>query len=92
MGIQRLELWVDGTKRAQILNDQLLTTLTLTAGTHNNHRRRGPVHWSLQDHAHGNRALNAKLNVTAQTGVKAGLLLRAMRAGSDIPFPSLATY
>jgi len=34
VGIQRLELWVDGTKRAQILNDQLLTTLTLSAGTH----------------------------------------------------------
>ena len=34
VGIQRLELWVDGTKRAQILNDQLLKTLTLTAGTH----------------------------------------------------------
>lgn len=34
IGIQRLELWVDGTKRAQILNDQLLTTLTLSAGTH----------------------------------------------------------
>ena len=25
---------MDGTKRAQILNDQLLKTLTLTAGTH----------------------------------------------------------
>lgn len=34
VGIQRLELWVDGTKRAQILNDQLLKTLTLSAGTH----------------------------------------------------------
>jgi len=34
VGIQRLELWVDGTKRAQILNDQLLTTLTLSPGTH----------------------------------------------------------
>jgi hypothetical protein len=34
VGIQRLELWVDGTKRAQILNDQLLKTLTLTVGTH----------------------------------------------------------
>jgi hypothetical protein len=34
VGIQRLELWVDGTKRAQILNDQLLTTLTLSVGTH----------------------------------------------------------
>lgn len=34
VGIQRLELWVDGAKRAQILNDQLLKTLTLTAGTH----------------------------------------------------------
>jgi len=34
VGIKRLELWVDGTKRAQILNDQLLKTLTLTAGTH----------------------------------------------------------
>lgn len=34
VGIQRLELWVDGTKRAQILNDQLLTTLTLSRGTH----------------------------------------------------------
>jgi hypothetical protein len=34
VGIQRLELWVDGTKRAQTLNDQLLTTLTLSVGTH----------------------------------------------------------
>jgi hypothetical protein len=34
VGIQRLELWVDGTRRAQILNDQLLKTLTLSAGTH----------------------------------------------------------
>ncbi|HET9838844.1 MAG TPA: VCBS repeat-containing protein [Candidatus Angelobacter sp.] len=34
VGVQRLELWVDGTKRAQILNDQLLKTLTLSAGTH----------------------------------------------------------
>jgi hypothetical protein len=34
LGIKRLELWVDGTKRAQILNDQLLKTLTLSAGTH----------------------------------------------------------
>lgn len=34
VGIQRLELWVDGTKRAQVLNDQLLKTLTLTVGTH----------------------------------------------------------
>ena len=34
VGIQRLELWIDGTKRAQILNDQLLKTLTLTPGTH----------------------------------------------------------
>lgn len=34
VGIQRLELWVDGTKRAQILNDQLLKTLTLSRGTH----------------------------------------------------------
>lgn len=34
LGIKRLELWVDGTKRAQLLNDQLLKTLTLTAGTH----------------------------------------------------------
>ncbi|HXA84404.1 MAG TPA: FG-GAP-like repeat-containing protein [Candidatus Dormibacteraeota bacterium] len=34
VGIKRLELWVDGTKRAQILNDQLLKTLTLTVGTH----------------------------------------------------------
>jgi hypothetical protein len=34
VGIQRLELWVDGTKRAQVLNDQLLTPLTLSVGTH----------------------------------------------------------
>jgi hypothetical protein len=34
VGIKRLELWVDGTKRAQILNDQLLKTLTLTPGIH----------------------------------------------------------
>lgn len=34
LGIKRLELWVDGVKRAEILNDQMLKTLTLTAGTH----------------------------------------------------------
>ena len=34
VGIKRLEIWVDGTKRAQALDDQLLTTLTLTKGTH----------------------------------------------------------
>jgi hypothetical protein len=34
VGIKRLELWVDGAKRAQALNDQLLTTLTLKKGTH----------------------------------------------------------
>ncbi len=33
-GIQRLELWVDGVKRYQILNDQMRHALTLTAGTH----------------------------------------------------------
>jgi hypothetical protein len=34
VGIKRLELWVDGAKRAQALNDQLLTTLTLKKGNH----------------------------------------------------------
>jgi Bacterial Ig domain len=34
VGLKRVELWVDGTKRAQTLNDQLRATLTLTAGTH----------------------------------------------------------
>jgi hypothetical protein len=34
LGLKRVELWVDGTKRAQTLNDQLRATLTLTAGTH----------------------------------------------------------
>jgi hypothetical protein len=34
VGIKRLELWVDGTKRGQALSDQLLTSLTLTKGTH----------------------------------------------------------
>jgi hypothetical protein len=34
VGIKRLELWVDGVKQAQALNDQLLTTLTLKKGTH----------------------------------------------------------
>jgi hypothetical protein len=34
VGIKRLELWVDGAKRAQTLNDQLLTTLALKKGTH----------------------------------------------------------
>ena len=34
VGIKRLELWVDGAKQAQALNDQLLTTLTLKKGTH----------------------------------------------------------
>jgi hypothetical protein len=34
VGIKRLELWVDGTKRGQALSDQLLTSLTLTKGIH----------------------------------------------------------
>jgi len=34
VGIKRLELWVDGAKRAQALDDQLLATLTLKKGTH----------------------------------------------------------
>jgi hypothetical protein len=34
VGVKRLELWVDGVKRAQALNDQLRHTLTLSAGTH----------------------------------------------------------
>lgn len=34
VGIKRVELWVDGVKRAQALNDQLRRTLTLSAGTH----------------------------------------------------------
>jgi hypothetical protein len=33
-GVKRLELWVDGSKRYQTLNDQLRKTLTLSAGTH----------------------------------------------------------
>jgi len=34
LGIKRLELWVDGTKRAQVADDQLLRNITLTAGSH----------------------------------------------------------
>jgi hypothetical protein len=34
VGIQRLELWVDGVKKFQTLNDQLRKTLTLSPGTH----------------------------------------------------------
>jgi hypothetical protein len=34
VGIKRLELWVDGAKRGQTLDDQLLTSLTLSVGTH----------------------------------------------------------
>jgi len=34
LGIKRLELWVDGSKRAQINNDQFLRSITLTAGSH----------------------------------------------------------
>jgi hypothetical protein len=34
LGVQRMELWVDGVKRAQALNDQLRKTLTLAAGKH----------------------------------------------------------
>lgn len=34
VGIKRVELWVDGHKVAQTLNDQLRKTLTLTKGTH----------------------------------------------------------
>jgi hypothetical protein len=33
-GIKRMELWVDGIKRGQLLDDQLRWTLTLSAGTH----------------------------------------------------------
>ena len=33
-GIQRLELWVDGFKVSQILNDQLKTTVAMSPGTH----------------------------------------------------------
>lgn len=33
-GIQRLELWIDGVKRYQTLNDQLLHSETLSAGSH----------------------------------------------------------
>lgn len=34
VGIKRVELWVDGHKVAQTLNDQLRKTLTLSTGTH----------------------------------------------------------
>lgn len=34
VGVKRIELWVDGHKLAQTLNDQLLKTLTLSRGTH----------------------------------------------------------
>jgi hypothetical protein len=34
VGIKRVELWVDGHKLAQALNDQLRKTLTLSKGTH----------------------------------------------------------
>jgi hypothetical protein len=34
VGIKRVELWVDGHKVAQTLNDQLRKTLTLTIGIH----------------------------------------------------------
>ncbi|HEY2391585.1 MAG TPA: FG-GAP-like repeat-containing protein [Candidatus Angelobacter sp.] len=33
-GIKRLEIWVDGTKRAETLNDQFRGTITLTPGSH----------------------------------------------------------
>ena len=34
VGVKRVELWVDGVKRAQALNDQLRATITLTTGSH----------------------------------------------------------
>jgi acetolactate synthase regulatory subunit len=34
VGIKRVELWVDGHKVFQTLNDQLQKTLTLSQGTH----------------------------------------------------------
>ncbi len=34
VGVKRVELWVDGHKVAQALNDQLRKTLTLSVGTH----------------------------------------------------------
>ena len=34
VGVKRLELWVDGTKRYEVLNDQLKKTLTLSTGSH----------------------------------------------------------
>jgi hypothetical protein len=33
-GVKRMELWVDGVKRAQNFNDQLGSTITLSLGTH----------------------------------------------------------
>jgi hypothetical protein len=33
-GVKRMELWVDGTKRFEEWNDQLLTTISLTRGRH----------------------------------------------------------
>ena len=33
-GVQRLELWVDGHKKAEALNDQLKASVTVAAGTH----------------------------------------------------------
>jgi FG-GAP-like repeat/Bacterial Ig domain len=33
-GIKRLEIWVDGTKRAETLSDQFRGTITLTPGSH----------------------------------------------------------
>jgi hypothetical protein len=34
LGVQRLELWVDGKKKAEALNDQIKSSVTVAAGTH----------------------------------------------------------
>jgi hypothetical protein len=33
-GVKRVELWIDGSKRAQAFSDQLHTTVTVAPGTH----------------------------------------------------------
>ena len=34
VGVKRMEIWIDGTKRAQALNDQIRKSVTLSAGSH----------------------------------------------------------
>jgi hypothetical protein len=34
VGVKRMEIWIDGVKRGQALDDQIRRTVTLSAGSH----------------------------------------------------------